>query len=91
MFAVDDDSVPYALSDGARTRKALRWQFMVHHVRSIFDAVPSVIREDENAPPSFEYRRKHILEADGPDLSAIANPIARAISSIVWWSKIIKA
>jgi len=60
MFAVDG-AVPYAQSPVARRREAMRWGALIQPVRNIATAVPSIMRDNIFAPPSYAFRRSRIL------------------------------
>lgn len=91
MFAVDADANPYALDPVARTRRALAWKHLVMPVRNLAEAAPSVMRDSQHAPPSYQFRRQHILEKLGVELEQFPTPFERAVRSIVGWARIVLA
>lgn len=91
MFAVDADDNPYAADPVARTRRALAWKHLVMPVRDLAEAAASVIRESEHAPPSYAFRREHILRLTGLDLDRLATPLERALRSVTAWTRIVLA
>lgn len=91
MFAVDADDNPYALDAAARTRRALAWKHLVMPVRDLATAAPSVMRDSEHAPPSYAFRRQHILRLTGLDLDTLATPLERAVRSVTSWMRIVLA
>ncbi len=91
MFAVDAEDNPYAADPVARTRRALAWKHLVMPVRDLASAAASVIRETEHAPPSYAFRREHILRHTGLDLDRLATPLERAVRSVTAWARIVLA
>ncbi len=75
MFAVDAEDNPYAADPVARTRRALAWKHLVMPVRDLASAAGSVMRDSEHAPPSYAFRREHILRHTGLDLDRLATPL----------------
>lgn len=90
MFVVDDE-VPYASAAIARRRAALVWDWLVLVVRDLATAVPSVMRDNLHAPPSFNFRRKHILQKMGIDIAEAQSNFERALLSILYWTEIADA
>lgn len=90
MLAVDD-LAPYALSTSAKQRAALIWDTLILPVRNLETAVPSVMRENRYAPPSYAYRRKHILAQTKVDLDNAESEFECAILSILNWVEMIEA
>lgn len=88
MFAVDDDA-PWAKSPVARNRRALVFDHLVQPVRDPLTAVPSIMRENDWAPVSFDYRRRNILAAFGIDLMDFESRIDVAVASLCLWSQMI--
>lgn len=89
MFAVDDRWYPYAKDKYARSHRYSHFRHIIHHVRSPFDAIPSLIVENQHSETSFEFRRKHIrryFDIDLVDLSLID----AAVASFVYWNRIIE-
>ncbi len=91
MFAVDADENPYAADPVARTRRALAWKHLVMPVRDLASAAGSVMRDSEHAPPSYAFRREHILRHTGLDLDRLATPLERAVRSVTAWARIVMA
>ena len=91
MFAVDADDNPYALDAAARTRRALAWKHLLMPVRDLATAVGSVMRDSAHAPPSYNFRREHILRLTGLDLDTLATPLERAVRSVTAWARIVLA
>lgn len=91
MFAVDADENPYAADAVARTRRAFAWKHLVMPVRDLRDAVPSVMRDSEHAPPSYAFRREHLLRETGLDLDTLATPFERAVRSVTGWIRLVHA
>lgn len=90
MLAVEDEA-PWAADEVARHRSALRHKLLLHVVRSPADAIPSIIRENNHAPQSLAYRRKHILDRFDIDICAAATDLETAVLSLVYWSRLIAA
>jgi hypothetical protein len=90
MMAVDDRRNPFSLDEFGRSRRHLKWDWLFQVVRDIEASVPSVIIENERAPASYAFRRKHIQKQMGIDLDAAPNPMAKAVQSIVCWTRIIQ-
>ncbi|WP_170758803.1 glycosyltransferase family 25 protein [Ruegeria lacuscaerulensis] len=90
MFAVEADENPWALNPVARTRRALHWSVMIQTVRDPATAIPSIMRENEHAPASYDFRREHILAQTGTDLDKFEQGIERAIASLCLWARIIR-
>jgi hypothetical protein len=91
MFAVEAEDNPYAQDEVARTRRALAWKHLVMPVRDLATAVGSVMRDSMHAPPSYQFRREHILRLSGLDLEQIATPLERAVHSVTTWTRIVLA
>jgi len=91
MFAVDAEDNPYALDTAARTRRSLAWKFLLMPVRGLATAVGSVMRDSVHAPPSYAFRREHILRLTGLDLDTLATPLERAVRSVTAWARIVLA
>ncbi|HHS88835.1 MAG TPA: hypothetical protein ENJ26_00525 [Rhodobacteraceae bacterium] len=90
MMAADADENPWALSPVARRRRALHWDVLIHVVRDLQSAIPSVMRENEHAGESFEFRRKHILASFGCDIAEFPSPVERAARSLVYWNRMVR-
>lgn len=88
MFAVDG-LAPYARAPVARRREALRWGKLIHAVRNIAEAAPSIMRDNIYAPPSYAFRRARILEAFDLDLNTQPDNFSRAVVSYLRWNKLI--
>jgi len=91
MFAVDDRRTPYGRGQFGRRRRAVRWRHMVHAVRDLRSAAESVVIENRHAKASLRFRSKHIQRLFGVDLNGAGTDLERAIWSIVYWSRIIRA
>lgn len=89
MFAVDGP-VPYARDPVARRREALRWRTLVMPIRNIATAVPSIMRDNIFAPPSYEFRRRHIAATGGLDLNMLPDNFQRAVASFLHWNRLIE-
>lgn len=89
-FAVDDKT-PSPTSPALRTRAALACRTTVQIVRDPAAAVVAILREDQLAPASFAYRRKHVLAQTGVDLLAAPSDLDRAVLSLTLWSQIIRS
>lgn len=90
MMAVDDPQNPWAMHPIASSRSWLHWDYLLHPVRDIASAVPSIMRENSHAPASFEFRRRHILQHTGRDLAVPGlSDFERAVVSLTNWSRII--
>jgi len=90
MFAVESEKNPYAQSPIAKSRKALCWEHLIHPVRNIAEAVPSIMRDNHYALPSYNFRRKHIHRQFGTDLDDFQTSFERAVQSLVFWTKMIR-
>lgn len=90
MFAVEDAQNPYAVDPVAASRCQLRWDHLLHPVRNIVSAVPSIMREDAHAPLSLAFRSHHILRETGTDLDLQVDAFAKAVLSMLEWSRIIE-
>ena len=91
MFAVEDNN-PYFLpsySLYANNRKDNYFEHLIHLVRDPFRSMASIAVENRKAPPSYQYRRKHILRLCDIDLDRYANKLEQAIVSYLYWHKII--
>jgi hypothetical protein len=89
MFAVEAEINPYALDDVARTRRAFAWEFLSMPVRDLATAVTSVMRDSQYAPPSYDFRQKHIFLHLGIDLNQLDSPLEKAIWSVTSWARIV--
>ena len=58
-------------------------------VRDLASAVGSVVRDSTHAPPSYAFRRTHILRLLGVDLDSFATPLERALWSLTSWCRIV--
>jgi len=88
MFAVDRDA-PWALNDGARSRRFKHFKNIVRFVRNPVDSVPSIIRDDLRSSESKEFRRDCILEALGIDVDSYPTALERAVASLVYWDDLV--
>lgn len=91
MFAVEADENPYALDAVALSRRGLAWKYLVMPVRDLATAASSVIRDSTYAPPSYVFRRQHILRLLNLDLNGFKTPLERAVRSVTSWCRIILA
>jgi len=91
MFAVDAEWNPYALDEVARTRRAFAWRYLIMPVRDLATAAGSVMRDSQHAPPSYAFRREHILRLLGLDLNDFDSPLEQALWSITSWARIVLA
>lgn len=89
MFAVEDAKNPYAIDPVAASRRNLHWDHLLHPVRDVATAVPSIMRENAYAPLSLAFRRYHILRETGTDLDLQVDGFAKAVLSLLEWSRII--
>ena len=89
MFAADG-MAPFYKSKIAKTRKALVWDLLIHHVRDISTAIPSIMLDNQFSPSSYEYRRIKILDRYGFDLNKLGNNFERAVASFIYWNCMIE-
>ena len=89
MFGADAERNPYALDKVAEKRADLHWDFLLHVVRDPASAIPSIMRENRWAPPSYEFRRTQILKQTGFDLDTCSSELEKAVFSLVHWSRMI--
>jgi hypothetical protein len=89
LMAVDDRHNCYGDDTLTRSRYRIAWDWLILVVRDPKQAVPSVMVENERAPISYAFRRKHIRKQMGIDLDDTRNPFHAAILSIVCWTEII--
>lgn len=89
MFGADAERNPYALDKVAEKRADLHWDFLLHVVRDPATAIPSIMRENRWAPPSYEFRRTQILKQTGFDLDTCKSELEKAVFSLVYWSRMI--
>jgi GR25 family glycosyltransferase involved in LPS biosynthesis len=89
MFAVDAVENPYAADKLSRSRRALAWDHFIVPVRNLVDASASVIRENQYAPQSYEFRRSHILSARGIDLDYFSSALEQAVWSLTSWMRML--
>ena len=89
MFAVDEDENPYHRDAISRSRKALYWEHLIHVVRDIETAAPSIMRENAHSEPSYAFRRKHLLAELNVDLDAYPTSLDRAVQSLTGWTRLI--
>jgi len=88
MFMVNDRENPYALNRDARSREGCYFENVIHCIRNPREAIPSIIRENDYARPSYEFRRKHIMKAFNVDLNHYQNKLERAAYSFIYWNKL---
>lgn len=90
MFAADAQEYPYAQDAVARSRDTLHWDVLVHPLRDIATAVPSVMRDNIHAPPSYKFRRTQILADSGIDLDGFDSNFERAVVSLICWTRMVQ-
>lgn len=88
MFATDDDC-PWALNDGARTRRFKYFKDIVMHVRNPRSAIASIMRDNEHSAASYNFRKKHIFNHFNVDLDKYDDNFTRAVASYVYWNKLV--
>ena len=88
MMAVEDVN-PYSFDVFAASRRNLRWDAMVFVVRDLRSAAASVILENLYEPPSFKFRRRHLLDQFNVDIGNCQNDLTAAVLSIAYWIRII--
>ena len=88
MFATDDDC-PWALNDGARTRRFKYFKNIVMHVRNPRSAIASIMRDNEHSTASYNFRKKHIFNHFNVDLDKYGDNFTRAVASYVYWNKLV--
>lgn len=88
MFATEDDC-PWALNDGARSRRFKYFRHVAMHVRDPRTAVASIMRENKHAPVSYEFRKKHIKLRCGVNLDSFESEFSRAVASYIYWNKLV--
>jgi hypothetical protein len=89
MLAVDDRWSPYGSDPVGRSRRNLKWDWLLLVVRDLATAVPSVMLENRHAPKSLVYRRKHIRKKLGIDIADCPDEFTVALLSITAWVRII--
>ncbi len=92
MFAVEDEN-PYFLpkySIYAKNRKYNYFYNIIHLIRNPMKSIPSIVVENEYAPDSYNFRRKHILKEYGIDIESYTNKIEKAVISFIYWHRIIE-
>ncbi len=90
MMATDADENPWFRAPVAKTRRALHWDVLIHMVRDLDTALPSVMRENEHAPISLAFRREHIHTKYNVDICATENLVERAALSIIYWNRMVR-
>jgi GR25 family glycosyltransferase involved in LPS biosynthesis len=90
MFAVYDENNPYAKDKYAVSRFYTDFDFLIQYVRHPGTAIPSIIVENQYAPDSFEFRKKHFIQAFGGDIFLDKTELEKAIVSFIKWNQIIK-
>jgi hypothetical protein len=88
MFAVDDLVAPFGRGYGLAPMNC-SFKMVIQHLRDPFDAAPSIMIENK-VDPSLVYRRQHILDAFGFDITRYENPLDRAVASYLFWNKIVE-
>ena len=89
MFAADARRYPYAQDTIAASRRTLHWDTLLHIVRDPVTAVPSIMRDNIWAQPSYQFRRDHIAEQTGIELDTLPNNLEKAIMSLVSWNQMV--
>lgn len=89
MLAVDDRWSPYGSDRVGRSRRNLKWDWLLLVVRDLRTAVPSVILENRHASGSYAFRRRHIRKRLGIDIAKSPNEFTAALCSILAWTRII--
>jgi hypothetical protein len=90
MFAVYDENNPWAKDKYAVSRFYTDFDFLIQYVRHPGTAIPSIIIENQYAPDSFEFRKKHFIQAFGGDIFLDKTELEKAIVSFIKWNQIIK-
>ena len=90
MFATEDDC-PWALNEGARSRRLKYFENVAMHVRNPRTAVASIMRDNEHSAASYEFRKKHIFSAFNVNLDEFADNFTRAVASYIYWNKLVLA
>lgn len=88
MFATEDDC-PWALNDGARSRRFKYFKHVAMHVRDPRTAVASIMRDNSHSNTSYTFRKKHILEHFNVNLDSFNSEFTRAVASYVYWNKLV--
>lgn len=88
MFAAQDLVAPFGTGPGAAPLN-VTFHRTVHHLRNPFDAVPSIMTEN-NVTLSFRYRRAHVEDVFGFDLLRYDRALDRAVASYLFWNKLIE-
>lgn len=89
MFSVHDFHNPYFRNKYGQSRYYVDFKHIIHFVRDPFAALPSIIRENRNSEPSYDFRKKHILNKYHIDLDDYANPLEKAAVSFLCWNRMI--
>ena len=89
MFSVYDLENPWALNRYAVSRYYSHFSHTILHVRDPFRAASSIIRENINAPGSFDFRNKHISRELDADLRQYSTDLEIAMRSIILWDRVI--
>ncbi len=87
MFTVYDLNNPFYLNKYAKSRYYAAFDNIIMFARDPFTAVPSIIRENNSAETSYDFRRKHILKETNIDLNTFENDLEKAIENYYLWSK----
>jgi len=87
MFTVYDLNNPFALNKYAKSRYYTSFDNIIMFTRDPLTAIPSIIRENNAAETSYEFRRKHILKETNIDLNKFENDLEKAIENYYLWSK----
>jgi hypothetical protein len=88
MFAVDDLVAPFGRGYGLAPMNC-SFKMVIQHLRDPFDAAPSIMIENK-VGPSLVYRRQHIMDAFGFDITSLERPLDRAVASYLFWNKIVE-
>jgi tetratricopeptide (TPR) repeat protein len=90
MFAVYDETHPWAQEKYAVSRFYTDFDFLIQYVRNPRTAIPSIIVENQYAPDSFDFRKRHIERAFGDDISLYQTELEKAIISFIKWNQTIQ-
>ncbi len=90
MFAVYDENNPWAQDKYAVSRFYTDFDFLIQYVRNPRTAIPSILVENQYAPDSFEFRKRHIELAFDEDISLYQTELEKAIISFIRWNQIIQ-
>ena len=86
MFSVYDLNNPFSLNKYAQSRYYTSFEKIIMFTRDPLNAIPSIIRENNESEKSFDFRRKHIRLYNGYDVSEISGDLEKAIDTYYFWS-----